>query len=261
MKKILLIITVLLLTGCSINYRIEINEDNTFNEIVSFTDSNDNLSKQNINLDIAFNELVEHYKLHEGIYPGIKVPNNFKRNDYNGTSSGALVMKNETLKQLDLSIYLNRFFDTIELDRKNNVITLYFYDFNYEKLSDMLKEKNININTIKFRIKCPYKVKSTNSTYYDEDTNEYIWVLTKDTSIKFKYTTNEKNTQIEKNNNSILDNTIGKIIYFATGIEESQENDKKVKKYSRITLFAIILVMVLIAILVTKKRINKSDQI
>lgn len=261
MKKILLIIYILLLTGCSINYRLEINEDDTFNEIVSFTDSNENLSKQNVNLDTAFNELVEHYKLHEGIYPGIKVPNNFQRNENNGTSSGALIMKNETLKQLDLSIYLNRFFDSIELEKENDVITLYFYSFNYEKLSDMLKEKNINANTIKFRIKCPYKVKSTNSTYYNEDTNEYIWELTKDTSIKFKYTTSEKNTQTIKDDESVLDKTISKIFYFATGIEKNQENDKKVKKYSRISFFGIILVIVLIVILVIRKRINKRDQI
>lgn len=261
MKKILLIINVLLLTGCSINYRLEINEDDTFNEIVSFTDSNENLSKQNINLDIAFNELVEHYKLHEGIYPGIKVPNNFQRKEYNETSSGALIIKNETLKELDLSIYLNRFFDSIELDRKNDVITLYFYNFNYQKLSDMLKEKKINTNIVNFRIKCPYKVKSTNSTYYNENTNEYIWDLTKDSSIKFKYTTNEKHTQIIKDNNSVLDKTLTKIFYFATGIEKNQENEEKVKKYSRISFFAIILVTLLIGILVIKKRINKRDQI
>lgn len=261
MKKILLIITTMLLTGCSINYRIEINEDKTFNEIISFTDTNDNLAKQNVNLDTAFNILVNHYKLHEGIYPGIKVPSNFRRIDNNGNSSGALINKNQTIKELDLSLYLNRFFETIGLETEGDIVTLYFYDFNYEKLSEMLSEKNININSAKFRIKCPYKVISTNSNHYKENDNEYIWDLGKNTSIRFQYTTKEKNDETIQEKNNLLDNTIGKIIYFATGMEKNEPNNKKVKHYSYITFFAIILIITLITILLIRKKIKNNDKL
>jgi len=177
MKKLLFCLLILFLSGCSLNYRLEINEDNNFNEIVSFSDKNSNLMKQNEDLDVAFDLLKDYYKNHEGIYPGVNVPKKFKRINDGDTSFASLLMKKKSLTELDNSLYLNRFFNLIELNNNSNIVSLYFYDFNYEKLENMLNEKNININDVNLRIKCIYEVEYSNHDYYDENNNEYVWNL------------------------------------------------------------------------------------
>jgi len=259
MKKLLFCLLILFLSGCSLNYRLEINEDNNFNEIVSFSDKNSNLMKQNEDLDVAFDLLKDYYKNHEGIYPGVNVPKKFKRINDGDTSFASLLMKKKSLTELDNSLYLNRFFNLIELNNNSNIVSLYFYDFNYEKLENMLNEKNININDVNLRIKCIYEVEYSNHDYYDENNNEYVWNLDKDVSVSFKYNLGEKKDLVT--NNNIVDDTIGEIIYSVTGMEKNEENDKKVKNYSIIALFGISFILILLIILIIKKKITKNDEI
>lgn len=261
MKKILFyVIMIFLLTGCSINYRLEINDDLSFVEITSFVDSNNNLSKQNNNLDVAFNSLVQYYNSHNGIKPGVTLPNNFKRIVVdNNNSGGALSLTSKNTSNLSKSIYLNHFFDDISIDKENRNILFYFHDFNFSKLEEMLKEKNITIDKLVFRIKCPFEVVNSNHDYYNDNTGEYIWYLKNDLSVRFKFNSYKKiNNKQESNNNSGI---IGNIIYSATGMEINDENDKKVKNYANLIWYGLGLILFLIIMFYFFRKFKKNDQL
>ena len=185
MKKIFLLITILLLTGCNAKYQITINEDLTIVEEAelsgteSFYETYYKSTKSNVLNTIIdsykdiLNENGYIYELKEESEPFVKVRKEFK---------------NIPL-YIESTLLLNDYFDEIKYIEKDNIKRIETVGFNDNNSED---PNRFDIKNLEISIKCPFKVIESNAIRIDKKNNIYYYDLFKDNKIVLEYDTYSK---------------------------------------------------------------------
>lgn len=169
-KKILVLFLIILLTGCSGNYNLNIKEDMSVEEELYLTIENK-----------------------EGLYEktlGIFQKNNVPRDNYNVTIKQdeiEIIYKKDfsTIENylLESKVY-HQMFDNIEFNKTGDYIDLYV-DENINIKNDITEINGSNLidfNMIQLNINNPFEVNFSNADIVNENT--YTWTITKDDTHK-----------------------------------------------------------------------------
>ena len=189
MKKILLLISILLfITGCKVEYNLEINDTNILENVeMTGTDEFFNnyykSSKLNV-VNMIFDEERKSILNNNGYENGIidaEPPYVFANKEYDNITD----YSNNT-------IFFKQYFEELNVVEKDGVISLKTKEF-IPINPDRIEQYDINASVIS--IKSSYKVLEHNASSYDKKNNIYMWFIedtTTDFSINFTYDTNEK---------------------------------------------------------------------
>lgn len=166
-KIILLILSIILLTGCSGNYNININEDLSIDENLYLTIDNSDTAYENT-LKI-FDE------------------NNIDKDKYDVSINGddIIIEYNDKFETIDdyiinSNIY-HQLIDEITYNKTDKYIDLYTNQ--YLKLKEDNDIGNTNdLDVIQINVKVPFKMISNNSDIYNDDI--YTWTIDKNTTQK-----------------------------------------------------------------------------
>lgn len=166
-KIILLIFSIILLTGCSGNYNININEDLSIDENLYLTIDNSDTAYENT-LKI-FDE------------------NNIDKDKYDVSINGddIIIEYNDKFETIDdyiinSNIY-HQLIDEITYNKTDKYIDLYTNQ--YLKLKEDNDIGNTNdLDVIQINVKVPFKMISNNSDIYNDDI--YTWTIDKNTTQK-----------------------------------------------------------------------------
>ena len=176
MKKILfLIIALLLITGCSVNYNLKINEDLTILEEASLTGTEDffknyyKTTKKNVIKDSLelYKDILKtngyNYELIENDIPYVKV-----NKKYNNIGS-----------YTKESILFNDYFDEVKYVEDGNIKKIETVGYNENNPDD---PNRFYVRKLSISITCPYKVKNHNAKNVNKKTNTYYYELNSDSS-------------------------------------------------------------------------------
>lgn len=166
-KIILLILSIILLTGCSGNYNININEDLSIDENLYLTIDNSDTAYENT-LKI-FDE------------------NNIDKDKYDVSINGddIIIEYNDKFETIDdyiinSNIY-HQLIDEITYNKTDKYVDLYTNQ--YLKLKEDNNIGNTNdLDVIQINVKVPFKMISNNSDIYNDDI--YTWTIDKNTTQK-----------------------------------------------------------------------------
>lgn len=176
MKKILfLIIALLLITGCSVNYNLTINEDLTILEEASLTGTDDffanyyKTTKKNVIKDSLelYKDILKtngyNYEFIENDTPYVKV-----NKKYNNIGS-----------YTKESILFNNYFDEVKYTEDGNLKKIETVGFNENNPDD---PNRFYVRKLSISITCPYKVKNHNARNVNKKTNTYYYELNSNSS-------------------------------------------------------------------------------
>ena len=178
MKKVLfLILSLILITGCSVKYDLVINDDLSIIEEAKLTGTNDffanyyKTTRKNVlnNLLEGYQDiLIEKnytYKLVEDTVPYVNVSKKYSNIDD--------FTKN--------SILFNDYFDEVKYTSLGNVKKLETIGFNENNPDN---PERFDVKELEISITCPYKVKNHNAKNVNEKTNTYYYELNEDSGYK-----------------------------------------------------------------------------
>lgn len=174
MKKVVILVCLFLLTGCTVNYKITIDEELKVNEeaVLSgtseFYETYNKTTKNNVLKSILSNyeEILKennyYYELITDANPYVKVSKNY--NDINN--------------YLNSSILFNDYFDKINYTREGNIIKIETEGFNP---NDPDNPDRFYVRNLDISITSSYKVVNHNANKIDEKTNTFYYELKEDT--------------------------------------------------------------------------------
>ena len=185
-KLVLLLISILVITGCSVKYNITINEDLSLTEeakltgTASFFANYYKTTKTNVLksfIDIYKDMLIENdyeYELKEDDIPYVNVIRKYKSvSDY-----------------VNKSKLFNGYFDEVKYFEDGNIRKIETIGFNDNNPDD---PERFNVSELTITIKCAYEVKNHNAKDVDKKTNTFYYELNKDNNkILLEYDTSSK---------------------------------------------------------------------
>lgn len=269
MKKILILLILVLLTGCSVNYELNINQDNTYDEVIYFTETNEVLSKYGESISDAVNNVKEFFLSGENdIEPEVIVNNKttFKSND--SESITYKLKKNlDNVKDYSESLFFNYYFESSKVDSDNNMYTIYGNKFNFDNIKKLTTSYKyiFDLDTVVIKIHSDYDVIDTNATNIDREKNDYYWIVNESNAsnfeLKLTYSKNNVFTYDEIKEPNVIEKVVGDII---EKVSLGNVNGKEFAKENKVFLIAfigIILVVILLVILYIRKKINQTNRI
>ena len=171
-KKILLLFLIILLSGCSVEYDLTINDDSSINEkVVAKEVTNRMEANTGINEEQSVSYLYDM----------------FNRNNLNTkistTNEENLTISTVTGSHKSIDKYVENFtsdiFEAANLSKKGNIVTL---SFNQSKKISSTSAKSLIYDDITVNITLPFKVIDHNADYYDRET--YTWEIKKDEDLR-----------------------------------------------------------------------------
>lgn len=203
LKKILITFIILITSGCSVEYNLNINEDNSVSETVVASEVTTKMeSLTRLKGDTAVNYL---FKM-------------FNRNDdlISVTSTSDTYNTYATAKRVynDIDEYKDSFksdlFSNINVSKSDNTVMIYA-----KQKTKLTNDSSYSLiyDDVHIKIKIPYKVIENNADEVIGDT--YIWNLSKNDNlktVKISYLDNNKNN----NMNIKINNKIYSISYYIT---------------------------------------------
>lgn len=187
-KLVILVSVILLITGCGVNYHVEIKEDLKILETAILEGNNDLYNSHYLTTKVkVLQEILDIYndELHENNYqtevvkkemPYVKIEREYQ----------------DIQNYLDNSKLFNNYFDKINYTKEGKIVKIETEGFNpneYEN-PDRFYVENLDI-----AIKCAYKVVDSNATEIDKKTNTYHFIMNandEDFKIMLKIDTSSK---------------------------------------------------------------------
>ena len=183
-KRILLILfLVIMISGCSVDYRIKINDDLSVREVAYISENTDRMkSRTNLDVDKSVKYL---YDIHKR--------NQMGSHDYSITSSNQItrVYASNSYKNLDefSRLYSSDITDSPIIRKEGDIVHLSIVQTNYIDSNASTKPVYDDITVT---IEVPFKVIYNNAEKVDG--NKYIWTIRKDDELKtIKISFNPKN--------------------------------------------------------------------
>lgn len=162
MKKIIIILCLILLSGCNINYDLKINENLTYNENINISADDDHFI-ENIPED----------------WDKIKSEYSYSENKFGGKTNASLTKNNTDLMTLDENELVKKFVGKVKITEGNNIkIVIIFNDIFWEAIKGNATFRN-SVNDIKFSLDVPFEVINANNT--SKEGNKLVWDFNTDT--------------------------------------------------------------------------------
>lgn len=193
---ILLILISMLLSGCSVNYKLTINENNTAKEEVKATFPN-NFYKNQYSTKEEYNKILLDY------YSDYIKNNNYEITHSDDYLTYNIESKHDNLESLKEKPGLwKQYFDKVEYSKNKNIVTLEAKEF-----SNSCSQCNgkFNIKRANITISVPFKVIEQNADFVKD--NLYTWAITDDTkdkNILIKYDTSITYKEDMSNKNKLF---------------------------------------------------------
>lgn len=200
-KILLLIICILLITGCKVEYKININNDFTINEEVKMTGSDEffDIYYKSSRLNVINTVFTDSEKTL------------LKDNKYNfeiiETETPYVLASKKHLSVEDFAkdtLFYKQYYDSLKVSNDNGIVTIDTEEFLGNSVND---PNRYDIKNAKISISIGYKVLESNSSNYDEKTNTYTWYVNHDTTeskIHLVYDTNNVFKHEDENNDLMI---------------------------------------------------------
>ena len=180
MKKMLILLFLMFVTGCNIDYNATIYHNKKIREECKFTEENAFILKYNEDISLFLNSKMDPYKQYFDSYKFMKKIN--KDNSY-------VLMKktNQNLDEFKTTTILNQLYEFIIIEENNNQ-----FSFKFLNLVDDVSnnpDSNFYMDDIRIKIRLHNKVIESNADNIDEKKNTLEWVITqtdKEKNILFK---------------------------------------------------------------------------
>ena len=226
-KLILFICMIFVLTGCSLEYNLTINEDNSINEkVVASEKTNKMKTLTRLNEDESVNYLFNMFKR-----------NNEKINISSKSESG-LTTATATTNHESIEDYSNKFtsdvFEKAIVTKNDGIVTL---TINQSEMLSKSSSNSLIYDDIKVNIIVPFKVIDHNADKTHGDT--YTWQINKDEDLK--------NIKISYDENKMRNSLNLKL------------NEKTYNINYGIIVISVIIVLLLISLLVVYKKNKKNN--
>ena len=264
-KKILLLVFLLvILSGCSVSYEMELYKNGKVNEKVYFIENNSVISKYGSNIANTINDMVDYYFSYESnVEPQILLSD--KKNIKNIGDSESYIYLNKdylNLNNYEKSLFGTYFFDTFKIDNVGEEKVIYANNLNYDKITKLSNDYKykFNFDTLNIRIKIPYMVSYNNADLVEDDV--YTWIFNKNNysrDVKIIYNEDEIVVNNTSNNVNTLDK-IGEVIINTVTLG-TVASGKISKGNGGIIIFGVVLVLVVGGILIFRKIVNKRNSI
>ena len=185
MKKILLLIPLIfLITGCRVDYKIEINKDLSVVEQINMTETSETFSRRYK----EFDKTVLNSIFNSGNRKETLTDNNYQYEE-STMSSYPSILATKTYSSLDEfsknTIFKDEFFGSVATTTEGSLITFIANDLiEYDS-------ENIDLYDVSecvVSITLPYVVSSNNADSYDKKTNTYKWKLSSQEPKEIKIT-------------------------------------------------------------------------
>lgn len=265
-KKILLLVPLLLLlTGCTVYYDIDINSDFSINEAVQFLEKREYLSQYGTDATTVMQNIAQNYVSDPNI-SSMLVLNVNSIKDYSSDDewTGLKLKRNyKSFASFQSSTLFSKFFTTGELSREDDHYVFFASGFNMDYVDELTTQRDykFDFDGLVLQITLPFKVIDSNADYIDEDKNLYSWELNKDNymyqTIKLEFT-DEKVKNADGNKN-FLDNFISSTIESVSG--GKIDGDSWLKKNKVNLYFSIILVTTVVCVIIIRRKIKKANQV
>jgi len=171
--KLLLIIPILFLTGCSVNYNLRVDSNLNFKEEATILENNEILQIYNQNLKLVPKQKFSQYESVKSFEPY-----KLKKEIFEDNKTGGVITANFNGKEsLENSILFKSLFSDLNINEYSNIISFQTIGYN---TSFFVPETDPNffLEDIIVNIRFHNKVVENNADKYDEKTNTYTWVLT-----------------------------------------------------------------------------------
>lgn len=192
-----LICSILLLSGCTLNYKISIDNNNIVTENISIVETKETLVTYTLDSEQYVQDSLDIFKEDENYY-SYSLSTDSDSSNYYGIANR---------KYLDLenfknnSIIVSEMFNEIIVNDDNGVITFEMNPKDDFKYFNEDTQNRALIDEVNIKIYIPYEVISSNKDKIED--NVYIWNIKKDENLQkiyIKYDTNKKlRTPIPKN--------------------------------------------------------------
>lgn len=169
MKKMLILLFLMFITGCNIDYNATIYHNKRIREECKFTEENDFILKYNEDISLSLNSKIDSYKQYFDSYKFMKKIN--KDNSY-------VLMKktNQNLDEFKTTTILNQLYEHIIIEENNNQ-----FSFKFLNLVDDVSnnpDPNFHMDDIRIKIRLHNKVIESNADNVDEKKNTLEWIIT-----------------------------------------------------------------------------------
>lgn len=185
MKKILILIPLIfLVTGCRVNYNLEINKDLTVTEQVKMTESPDYFENRYKELPKTVIDSI----LNSGSRKQILLDNDYDISDTKMNSYPA-ILATKTYNSLENysknTIFKDEFFKSFNIKENDNQITF--------EATDLVEYDSENVDLYDvagctISIKVPFVVTNSNADKHNRVTNTYTWTLSSENPKEIKIT-------------------------------------------------------------------------
>ena len=229
LKRIMIVLILLISTGCTVKYEIEITDDLKIKENIDVTENNEKFEKIGTNNKTYIDMMYDVYSANY-IYKSY----NYKKiigNEESGISAKKEYKSfDEYIKNNSIR---NSIFRYINIEEENGIITYSATNLKYEEIFNEL-ESNFPYDEILVTIKLPFEVTETNADVKETEKGKYTWIIDKNTT----------NPEIKLSFNKKL------------------SIDKKIINYIKKNLLPIIIasvssILIFLMLFIKHKRVNK----
>lgn len=269
MKKILFLISIIMLTGCSVVYELNIDNKNSYNERINFTESNNYLKKYGENTSETISNIIDFYfSGNEEIEPVIVLDTKNIKGKKSGEYTGFTL--NQTFSNQKIyqeSLFFNYYFETSKITNAKDTYTIYGNKFNYDNVKKLTTsyKYTFDVDNIVIKIQSYYDVIDSNATKIDKKTNTYYWVVNEDNAsnfeLKLTYSKDKKYTYNEKTEPNVIEKITGNIIEKVSFGKVNGTEFVKNNKIIPILLIGIVLTIILVIVFFIKKKIEKTNKL
>ena len=269
MKKILFLISIIMLTGCSVVYELNIDNKNSYNERINFTESNNYLKKYGENTSETISNIIDFYfSGNEEIEPVIvldtKNIKGKKSGEYTGFTLNQTFLNQKIYQE---SLFFNYYFETSKITNAKDTYTIYGNKFNYDNVKKLTTsyKYTFDVDNIVIKIQSYYDVIDSNATKIDKKTNTYYWVVNEDNAsnfeLKLTYSKDKKYTYNEKTEPNVIEKITGNIIEKVSFGKVNGTEFVKNNKIIPILLIGIVVTIILVIVFFIKKKIEKTNKL
>lgn len=170
--KLLLIIPLLFVTGCSINYNLRVDSNLNFKENATISEKNDVLNIYNKNLKLVPDQKFSQYESFDGFESY-----DLKKKLFEKDSTGGIVEAwFNGIDKYKKSLLLTSVFSDINVTNYGNISSIQFIGYNPSVFVSE-EDEEFQMDDITVNIRFHNEVVENNAQSYDEKTNTYTWVL------------------------------------------------------------------------------------
>lgn len=269
MKKILFLISIIMLTGCSVVYELNIDNNNSYNERINFTENNNYLKKYGENTSETISNIIDFYfSGNEEIEPVIVLDTKNIKGKKSGEYTGFTL--NQTFSNQKIyqeSLFFNYYFETSKITNAKDTYTIYGNKFNYDNVKKLTTsyKYTFDVDNIVIKIQSYYDVIDSNATKIDKKTNTYYWVVNEDNAsnfeLKLTYSKDKKYTYNEKTEPNVIEKITGNIVEKVSFGKINGTEFVKNNKIIPILLIGIVLTIILVIVFFIKKKIEKTNKL